>query len=75
MAKFLYVTAPQRTRESMKMIDDHLKQFGACFRSSEGRPVQESDGTWLVRILAPASESFVRFTPASHYHLDIVREE
>ena len=74
----LFVKAPAgngyTTPFAMKRVDEHVNNFGAFFCAPEGIPIQESDGTWEVRILTDAT-----FIPkkllTEYYGLEIVREE
>ena len=78
----LYVKAPQgngyTTPEAMKRVDDHLTHsFPAMMHcpAPSGLPVQETDGTWQIRVLDPKAVGIVKRVLSQHYGLEIVREE
>ena len=78
----LYVKAPAgngyTTPQAMKRVDDHLTlSFLAMMHCPppSGLPVQETDGTWQVRVLDPTMVPIVKRVLQGHYGLEIVREE
>jgi hypothetical protein len=77
----MWVKAPPgngyTTPEAMSRVDDHLtQQFPATMCRPEKLPVQETDGTWEVRIFDanPLIIRMVKGILTEHYGLEIVRE-
>lgn len=75
----LYVKAPEgngyTTPQAMKRIDDHLVQMTpASFLAPQGLPIQEADGTWVVRVHMESALGLVKSILTKHYGLEIVRE-
>lgn len=70
----LWITGVNATPQSMQMIDKQLNSFGAVFNAPDGIPVQETDGTFEIRILG-GDLGFIKFMLQQSYHLTIVREQ
>jgi hypothetical protein len=77
----LFVKAPEvsgyTTPESIKRIDDHISgTFPASFKCPppENIPIQESDGTWEVRVLDNRFTPMVIDVLKKHYGLEVVRQ-
>jgi hypothetical protein len=75
----LYVKAPAgngyTTPQAMKRVDDHLVQSTpSSFKAPNGLPVQETDGTWEVRVYIESALGLVKSILTQHYGLEIIRE-
>ena len=76
----LFVIAPEgngyTTAEAMSHVNDHIMNlFPAMFVSPDCWPIQNSDGTWEVRVLDENALSLVKSVLTDHYGLEIVRQQ
>lgn len=77
----LFVKAPagsdHTTPQAMKRIDDLLTQTMPASMHCpppSGMPVQESDGTWEIRVFDESAFKIVKTFLTQEYGLEIVRE-